>query len=170
MRIALALITAVCVAACGASGSSGQTGTSAKAGSAAFLQFSKCMRSHGVPKFPDPSSGGGIRVTPGSGLNPKSPSFQAAQKLCRPKLPGGGPGAIKPTKAEFAAALRFAKCMRTHGLPHFPDPVASVPAGGGPIISLHGMVFRPSQAIEPLEPACRQAAARCGVSVPKPPG
>jgi hypothetical protein len=169
MRLALALITVLCVAACGASGSSGGTGTSAKADFGQFLLFSKCMRSHGVPNFPDPSSRGGIQFTPGSGLNPQSPAFQAAQKVCRPKLPGGGPGAIKATKAQFAAALRFAKCMRTHGLPNFPDPISSVPAGGGPIISVHGMMFRPGQGISPLEPAFRQAAARCGVSLPKPP-
>ncbi len=58
------------------------------------LKFSACMRSHGEPDFPDPqfSNGGiGIRIHggPGSGLDPRSPTFQAAQKACSSYL--GGP-------------------------------------------------------------------------------
>jgi hypothetical protein len=170
MRTALALITVLCLAACGASGSSGGTGTSAKASASQLLQFSRCMRSHGVPNFPDPSSGGGIQITPGSGRDPRSPAFQAAQKACRPRLPGGGPGAIKPTKAQYAAGLAFAKCMRSHGEPNFPDPIRSVPAGSGPIISLQGMMFKPGQGTDPRSPAFQQAAAHCGIRLPKPPG
>jgi hypothetical protein len=63
---------------------------------AKLLKYSQCMQSHGIPDFPDPSGGGlSIRVSPGSDLNPQSPTFQAAAKLCT-KLtgvpgPGGGP-------------------------------------------------------------------------------
>ena len=53
------------------------------------LQFSACMRKHGLNDFPDPqitSSGGiGIRIRvggPNSDLDPSSPVFQAAQKAC----------------------------------------------------------------------------------------
>jgi hypothetical protein len=173
MRTAPALITVLClaggVAACGGSAASGGTGTSAKASPSTFLQFSKCMRAHGVPSFPDPSSSGGIHITLGSGLHPQSPAFQAAMKICRPRLPGGGPGAIKATEAQYAAALSFARCMRSHGQPNFPDPLASVPAGSGPIISMHGMMFRPGPGINPESPAFRQAASQCGVTMPKPP-
>ena len=170
MRIALALITVLCVAACGgASGQSAGTGTSAKLASDQALKFSDCMRAHGVSNFPDPGSGGGIQVTPGSGLNPQSPAFQAARKACGKLLPGGGPGARKPTKAEFVAALAFAKCMRTHGLPHFPDPLASFPSGSGPIISLRGMMFQPGPGLDPRSPAFTQAASHCGIRLPPPP-
>jgi hypothetical protein len=177
MRTALALITALCaasgLAACGGSGASGGTETTAKAGFGQALKFSRCMRANGVPNFPDPSAaGGGIRleVVPGSGIKPQTPAFQAAQKKCRRLLPGGGPGALKATHADFVAALAFAKCMRSHGLPNFPDPLASAPAGSGPIISLHGMLFRPGQGLDPMSPAFRQAASHCGVSLPRPPG
>jgi hypothetical protein len=170
MRTALALITVLCLAACGASGSSGGTGTSARASASQFLQFSRCMRFHGVPNFPDPRSGGGIQIAPDSGLDPQSPAFQAAQKACRSRLPGGGPGAIKPTKAQYAAGLSFAKCMRSHGEPNFPDPIRSVPAGSGPIISLQGMMFKPGPGIDPRSPAFQQAAAHCGIRLPEPPG
>jgi hypothetical protein len=167
MRTVLALITVLCVAACGGSGSSGGTGTSAKADSVQSLQFAKCMRAHGVPNFPDPGSGGGIQISPGSGLNPQSPAFQAARKACGKLLPGGGPGPRKATKAQFAAALAFARCMRSHGLPHFPDPLASFPGGSGPIISLRGMMFQPGPGLDPQSPAFQRGAAQCGVRLPK---
>jgi hypothetical protein len=168
MRTALVLITVLFVTACGGSGSSGQTGTNAAAGLAQSLKFARCMRAHGVPNFPDPRLGG-IQIAPGDGLNPQSPAFQAAQKACGKLLPGGGPGVRKPTKAQFTAALAFARCMRAHGLPNFPDPLASVPSGSGPIIALRGMMFRPGPGMDPLSPAFQQAASHCGVRLPKPP-
>ncbi len=60
---------------------------------ARFLAFSACMRSDGVPNFPDPdfSSGATIVMGPGGAIDPSSPQFQAAQKACAHYLPGGGP-------------------------------------------------------------------------------
>ena len=173
MRTALALISVLCLAtglaACGGSAAPAGTGTSARASAGQFLQFAKCMRAHGVPNFPDPSLGGRIEISPGSGLHPRSPAFQAAQKACRSRLPGGGPGAIKPTKRQYAAALVFARCMRSHGVPGFPDPILSVPAGSGPILALRGMMFKPGPGIDPRSPAFQRAASHCGVRLPKPP-
>jgi hypothetical protein len=58
----------------------------------AFLDFAACMRSHGVPSFPDPQfSNGGVRIS-GGGVDPNSPAFQSAQKACGAKLPGGFAG------------------------------------------------------------------------------
>ena len=57
------------------------------------LRFSACMRSHGVPGFPDPKiSGGAVQLTinRGSGIDPRSPQFQAAQRACQSQMPGGG--------------------------------------------------------------------------------
>jgi hypothetical protein len=62
------------------------------------LRFSQCMRKHGVANFPDPQGGGGGRVSlklnAKSGIDPRSPMFEAAQKVCQPNLPalpGSGP-------------------------------------------------------------------------------
>ncbi len=85
------------------------------------------MRSHGVPEFPDPAAGGGIKLTPGSGIDPRSPAFQSAQLSCKKDLPGGGPPPV--TETQKRQALAFAECMRTHGVPDFPDPI--FPASGG---------------------------------------
>ena len=49
----------------------------------AALKFSRCMRSHGAPDFPDPSASGGIRFGGGiSGLDPAAPLFRVAQRTC----------------------------------------------------------------------------------------
>jgi hypothetical protein len=62
------------------------------------LQFSRCMRSHGV-NVPDPQTtgnGGAIKVIHGAGAggrtgpDPSSPVFQSAQKACESLLPKGG--------------------------------------------------------------------------------
>jgi hypothetical protein len=72
----------------------------AQAGTQA-LRFSRCMRAHGVPNFPDPSvksNGNSVSVTirmkagPG-GIDPQSPQFQAAQQACRSILPKPGKNA-----------------------------------------------------------------------------
>ncbi len=70
---------------------------------AALLAFSACMRSHGLPDFPDPTfpTGGGAEMKvgggPGSDLNPQSPRFQAAQTACQGNLPGNVKVGGRPT-------------------------------------------------------------------------
>jgi hypothetical protein len=49
---------------------------------ALMLQYAKCIRAHGVPNFPDPTSQG-LRISPSSGINLNSPAFQGAQKSCQ---------------------------------------------------------------------------------------
>jgi hypothetical protein len=49
---------------------------------ALMLRLATCMRAHGVPNFPDPTSRG-LAFSPSSGINPNSPAFLAAQKRCR---------------------------------------------------------------------------------------
>lgn len=65
------------------------------------LEFSRCMRAHGVRSFPDPvvsnNGNGSINITvhgsAGNGMDPNSPVFQAAMRACRPLLrSGGNPG------------------------------------------------------------------------------
>jgi hypothetical protein len=71
----------------------------------AMLAFAKCMRNHGVD-VPDPKfgqGGGTFQIGgPGSGIDPSSPRFQAAQKACDPimqklrdKNGGSGPSTTK---------------------------------------------------------------------------
>jgi hypothetical protein len=156
LAITPVIALSLALAACGSS--SGHSG-SADAAHASFLRFSICMRSHGVANFPDPSPGGGLRLTPDSGIDPFSPAFQAAQQHCRKLLPGGGPPGSLPESVKLQA-LRFAQCMRANGVPNFPDPV--FPKGGG---ILEG---GPGAGINPISPAFKHAQAACGGSGRRP--
>ena len=161
---------AVVLAGCGSTGAPSGTVTNAaspggKSNNQA-LELAQCMRAHGVSNFPDPS-GNQIRITPSIA---QSPAFKTAQNACRQYLPNGGqPPVTAP--GERAAALAFAKCMRTHGVPGFPDPLtiapSSPPAGAVAIISLHGMTFELGSGLNPGSPAFKQAASECGIKLPK---
>jgi hypothetical protein len=115
-------------------------------------RFSACMRSHGVHNFPDPNGQGGITIGPGSGVNPDSPTFQAAQRICQKLLPNGGtPSPAQVAKAR-SQALAFSACMRKHGVPDFPDPQFSggrisirVKGGKGSDLSPSSPVFQAAQ-------------------------
>jgi hypothetical protein len=87
------------------------------------------MRSHGVPGFPDPSSSPRdfkFALDPRSG-NASSPAFRVALGTCQHLLPDGGPSSESPARrqARIAAELAFARCLRAHGFPNFPDPNSS---------------------------------------------
>jgi hypothetical protein len=123
------------------------------------------MRAHGVPKFPDPSTSGGIQIGPSTGINPTSPAFQAAQKACG-GLGKGGPGAGHPTEADKLAMLNVSKCMRAHGLSNFPDPTLRPPTPGNgvsAVIGRNGVFLALGAGIDPRSPAFQHAAAVCGL-------
>jgi hypothetical protein len=88
----------------------------------AELAYAKCMREHGISDFPDPQPGGGIAIQarPGSDLDPDNPQFKAADDACKSLLPP--PPSNQDQEQEFADMLAYAKCMREHGFPSFPDP------------------------------------------------
>jgi hypothetical protein len=125
-----------------AAGSSGGSGSSASPDSQA-VAYSACMRAQGVPDFPDPkvSTDGNevkvaVRVTPGITGNPH---FKSAQQACGKLLPGGGPGEgpnHQITPSEQSRYLKAAACIRSHGVPNFPDPTFS---GGGVHIEHQGL-------------------------------
>jgi hypothetical protein len=100
----------------------------------AELAYVDCMRSNGVPSFPDPTADGTLNVdfatggkggTPGSsGLNRNSAQYISADSTCRRLLPGGVPTPAQNQQA-LAKGLKFAHCMRSHGVPSFPDPTTA---------------------------------------------
>jgi hypothetical protein len=157
---------ALAITACGTSGSmSNETGASS--GRAGFLAFSECMRSHGVPTFPDPSAGGGIHLPQGSNINPFSPSFKTARAQCHKLLPGGG-GPRGVSEQQKEQLVRTAECMRAHGVTGFPDPTTTPPtkpqdysmAEG--IGGLNGGLFLlVPKTIDVNSPAFKQATKAC---------
>jgi hypothetical protein len=159
-RSLLALATAVGIAACGSSSS-----TPRAAGKVdPMVAFATCMRANGVPNFPDPGTNGNggieIQQRAGSGqslsvngVSVNAPAFQSAMQRCRSKLPNGGhPPPLSAARKQ--AMLKFAQCMRAHGLANFPDPTFG-PGGGV------GLEFRHGSGINPSSPAFRQAQAAC---------
>lgn len=123
------VLAATAIAACGSSGKPVSTATPNTSSQA--INWADCMRSHGVPNFPDPTfapSGRGIGVNLPSSINPGSPAFQSAGQACASLLPK--PNGRRPTlSANRRSYLAYAACMRSHGVPNFPDPTFG-PGGG----------------------------------------
>lgn len=110
--------TGVLLAACGGNSPSGGTGSTQYQKA---LAFTKCMRSHGALGFPDPTSAGTITVTQAL---LSSPQIQAAAPSCKKLLPRGAvqlPAGLQ--RKLDTQALEYAACMRSHGVPNFPDPI-----------------------------------------------
>lgn len=87
------------------------------------VRFVHCMRSHGVANIPDPTvSPRGFK----DAFNNHTPAFQSAYATCGHLLPAGHAQnqSAPNTQAQTAALLVFARCLRGHGLPSFPDPTA----------------------------------------------
>jgi hypothetical protein len=166
--ILLLLATAPALAACGSSNSSTPV---AAAKAAQPIAFAKCMRSHGVPNFPDPSSsnGGGIQIQASdragsgqslsvNGVSVNAPAFQSAMKACQSYMPKRGklpPGGLASMRAN---GLKFAACMRSHGVPNFPDPQIQSGPGGGVGVRIGG----PGSGLDPRSPAFQSAQKACG--------
>ncbi len=128
MFVAALIVIGVFLAGCGGSSPSGASGPSRPAQfRKQFLDFAGCMRSHGLAGYPDPqfsSSGNsfGVKISPGT-LNPDTPAFESADHACHGLLPdGGSPPPSAASAAQRAQALTFADCVRSHGVPDFPDP------------------------------------------------
>jgi hypothetical protein len=120
---AVSLITAGC-----SSSSSSTTKAITTATQNGALAYARCMRFHGVANFPDPaSSGGDDKQAVASALQRVSTSeAETAQTACihvNDGTPGTGQSPARG-QAHTGAMLAFARCMRRHGLPNFPDPTS----------------------------------------------
>ena len=125
-RRAAAITAAVAGAACLAAACSSPASPAGKPSSPAAqaLAYSKCMRSHGVPDFPDPKiNGNGVSMGVGTrgDLNPSNPAFKAASQACKSLSPAGANPPAQSAQ-ELATDVKFADCMHSHGYPSFPDP------------------------------------------------
>lgn len=113
---------AALTAAASAGASSGPAGARATPD---LMKYAECMRAHGVRDFPDPIDGGFhiTSTTPGSDLEGSSPQLVAATTACgvlSPEDHAGG-GTVDPQVQ--AEALKYSACIRSHGVPSYPDPV-----------------------------------------------
>jgi hypothetical protein len=157
---AAAIAAATVIAACGSNSSSSSSSfSSANHLTAAQIRqaeqdavsFASCMRSHGVPSFPDSPYGQKQMLSSSSA---QAPAVQSAVAACQHLLPGGGhpSQSAPPSRAQIAAELAFARCLRSHGFPNFPDPSPS-----GQLT--HEMIA--NAGINLHQPAVLQAGDRC---------
>jgi hypothetical protein len=149
-------------AGCGGGGSprvaSVASSTTAANKPQSLTSYSACMRSHGVPSFPDPDSGGVIQKGPVVAARSVNPSrFDAASTACGRLFPAG-PGGAPPTipRADRVDYLKAAACMRRHGIPNFPDPT----------FQNNGVKFNIPSSINPNSPQVVHALPICRKLIP----
>ncbi|MGH3378487.1 MAG: hypothetical protein ACRDP6_27560 [Actinoallomurus sp.] len=134
-----ALLVAACSGGSGSStGTAGSSGAAGSSTSASAVAYSACMRSHGVPNYPDPDSSGNLPKPDAHQFGVSSSQLHATQQACHHLLPNTG-GAIdaasiqqcmqahhcpQPLVQEVLDEERkFAGCMRANGVPNWPDPI-----------------------------------------------
>jgi hypothetical protein len=118
-------------AGCGGGGSSSgvasvatSTTTSTSTNPNRAAAFAQCMRSHGLPGWPDPMPGGGFDKSKLRELGYTKNQVRAVEDgACKSFVPSGSPKQLS-VQQKVADALSFARCMRSHGVTRFPDPTA----------------------------------------------
>jgi hypothetical protein len=146
---ALALMAAACAGSGSSAGSNGAANTGMSATSASGVAYSACMRSHGVPNYPDPDSSGQLPKPDAHHLGVSNTQLQAAQQACQHLLPITGrainAGSVQQCMMadDCPRALvqevqteerSFAECMRSHGVPNWPDPTTD--SQGRPVFAI----------------------------------
>ncbi len=135
----------------GSGGGTPESGESIAAAQQKLVKFAQCMRSHGEPEFPEPSEGHiQLHRQNGHGPDPESPQWKAAEKACSKYAPANVAPSPAQQKARQEQALKLSACMRSHGVPNFPDPKFS---SGGVEMSMNG--------INPSSPQFQAAARAC---------
>jgi len=169
---AAAIVAATVLAACGA----GSPTSSASAGAPtqaqqqqaerAAVSFARCMRAHGVPNIPDPTSPQEFKSSVAGKQH--LPAFQSAATACRHLLGGGGPPQQSAARTHelIVAGLAFARCLRSHGFPNFPDPSNTGELSHEMLASAGIDVHQPAvvRAADACAPVTRGLITRAGVA------
>jgi hypothetical protein len=120
--------------------------------------YSQCLRSHGLPNFPDPvltpSGGYGYRT---KGIDPNSAAFQRALLACKDLPSPWHSTGQQLTPAQQQAWLSWAKCIRAHGVPNFPDPTFS-----GGAVRVSGASGSSSPQLQSAMDACKSQMPSTG--------
>jgi hypothetical protein len=183
---ALVLLAAACGSgsppatnAGGSPSSSPSAGTSGSASTPSAVAYSTCMRANGVPNFPDPPSSGTVPKGGAQQYGVSDSQFQAAEAACQHLYPTSdgsiqeceNTGDCPPAVVQNALTLmrRYAQCLRSHGVPNWPDPV--IGSEGRPFFDVSGaglsMNYTHSAAFEAKDSECeRLVGGSAGVPVP----
>ena len=185
VAVVMASAVALLTAACGGSHSpaaSGTPGAGGLSGPASAIAYSACMRSHGVPSFPDPDSSGHLPKADAYRLGVSDAQLQAAQRACRQLLPTTGASFQEDAQQCYLAGdcppdlvrriltvqRRYARCIRAHGVPGWPDP--TLDSQGRPIFDVGkaGLSYRytHSQAFAAKDRECERLVSGSSGGVP----
>ncbi len=148
--VAAAAVAGLGIALSGCGGS--PAGPPAAGGSTAYqkaVAYAECMRAHGEPGWPDPTSQGGFTFDGQQDHLIGGAQMQSANTACQHLLPNGG--RITPVQTAMAVRqlLSFATCMRARGVTDFPDP-----DGSGNIAAPDSLTNAPRY--QSAYPACRK--------------
>jgi hypothetical protein len=141
------------------------------------LQFSQCMRSHGIAKFPDLTASSS-RI---ASLMPKisvsmqqlgvsNSQFAAAQTACRHLLPNGGETTPSESQQDLNAMRGFARCMRSHGVSTWPDPTNGPAGWGFNLVHVQGFDPNSPQINNKMTVCQRRLPAGIGIPLSRPGG
>lgn len=154
MRLIILAGLALLVTACGGqgspAGSGGSPSGSASSTSASYVAYSRCMRQHNIPHFPDPDSKHPDSVSKQSAqqLGVSAATYNSAHDACAHLIPlpsGDTPeqqqelqcaetgNCGQGVEQEWMSGLRqLAACLRAHGEPKWPDPIIASLGGHPP--------------------------------------
>jgi hypothetical protein len=148
--LAVLAVTMLLAAGCGVANPFAPSSTSASPGSRGAddtlaLEWAQCLRQHGVD-VSDPDSSGTVTLQSNGGIQHLQwgssatdagtpPEVQTAMNACKQYQPQGGQGPGPVDQKALDAGVKYAQCMRQHGIP-MSDPIASA-GGGGTEIQAH---------------------------------
>jgi hypothetical protein len=114
-------VAALVFAVAGCGGTHSSTPSTSSSLAASWHQVVLCARVNGMPGLQDPriDERTGKAIFP-SGLNVPQQTRRACGRLFNRLVPNAD--THTPTPAQLAALLRFAHCMRNHGISDWPDP------------------------------------------------
>ncbi len=166
--LGFAAALSVLAAGCGSSNSSSTSTTTSTAAAQgargptpaqiqARLNLAKCARAHGI-NLPDPGANGVYQASTLRNVLTQygQTKVNSVEQACRQYLVVAFPNlALTPAQREqrIQALTRFAACMRSHGVPNFPDPGAGA------------ATIKPGS-IDPNAPAFKTAVTSCQTLLP----
>jgi hypothetical protein len=175
LALALAAVAALGLLASACGGSSGDgvaqvdsattTTDSSSSSNDPQAAFATCMRRNGAPDFPDADSQGHFNLSPQ--VPRPTPQLGAAYEACEHLKAAAyalDPQLAEGRRAKLQLLLDYAACMRSHGVPNFPDP--TVDDGGMGFGDLSQSNINPGA---PVFMAADRACARPGSPQPKRP-
>jgi hypothetical protein len=166
--VPVALALALGASACGGSSSAAAGTDPNKKRLDAALKWAQCMREHGA-NVPDPkvSDGGAIMVGPGpDAAPPPRAAMEKADKACRHFMEAAGGDNGRPLSAADRKkmqdrALKFAQCMRAHGV-DMPDPTFSGSGGEFRVAVQAGKTSAPN--FQRAQKACGSLMGKVGLA------